>query len=119
MTDFGERLKMYRTNAGIGLREFARRLKITSAYVCRVEKGRDNPPSVELLERMEAELGLKAGTLVAEAKKVPSDFVEAFTKNDENTEMLPRFMRLVKSGKLKRSDWERILEETENCTKGK
>jgi len=110
---FGEYLRMRRKTAGIGLREFARRLDVSSAYICRVEKDRDYPPSAEMLEKMEDVLELPRGTLVAEAKRIPSDFVKAFTKNKENTEMLPRFMRIVSNKKLSKEDWERILSAAE------
>jgi len=106
---FGDRLRMYRLKADISLREFARKLGVSSAYICRIEKNRDYPPSVELLEKMEKVLGLGPGTLVAEANKVPSDFLKVFTENKENTEMLPRFMRIVSKKKLTKDDWERII----------
>ncbi len=110
---FGERLRMYREDASIGLREFARKLGVSSAYICRVEKDRDYPPSAEMLEKMEDIFELPRGTLVAEAKRVPSDFVKAFTKNKANTEMLPRFMRIVRDKKLTKEDWERIISAAE------
>ncbi len=110
---FGDRLRMHRIEAGIGLREFARKLGVSSAYICRVEKDRDYPPSAQMLEKMEDLLELPRGTLVAEAKRVPSNFVKAFTKNKENTEMLPRFMRIVSEKKLTKEDWERIISAAE------
>jgi transcriptional regulator with XRE-family HTH domain len=107
---------MCRKDAGIGLREFARKLGVSSAYICRVEKDRDYPPSAKMLEKMEDILELPRGTLVAEANKVPSDFVKAFTKNKENTEMLPRFMRIVNDKKLTKEDWDRIIEAAKGET---
>jgi transcriptional regulator with XRE-family HTH domain len=106
---FGEFLRMKRNEAKIGLREFARRVGVSPAYVSRIEHGRDNPPKIETLEKMEKVLGVTPAELVAMANEVPSDFVKAFTRSKVNREMLPQFMRVVRDGKLTKEDWEKLI----------
>jgi len=107
---FGALIKGLRLKKGMSLREFARRIEVSPAYVSRIERGRDNPPSVEILERMEDALGVDRGTLLAEAGKLPSDFVDVFTESDANREMMPLFMRTVQGADLSTEDWAKLIQ---------
>ena len=46
---FGATLRMLRLDAGIGLRELAARIGVSSAYLSRVEHGRDPAPTPDRL----------------------------------------------------------------------
>jgi transcriptional regulator with XRE-family HTH domain len=106
---FGSFLRGCRAEKKMTLRKFAEEVRVTPAYISRIETGRDGPPSSEILERMEDVLDLRRGTLFAKAKEAPREFIEAFTKNQISEEMLPRFMREVQKTDLSEEDWEEII----------
>lgn len=62
----GERLREARLTSGLTLQELAMRTGCTKGYLSQIETGRrDSPPSRSLLEKLEASVGLEAGTLTA------------------------------------------------------
>ncbi len=106
---FGAFLRSSRLDKKMTLREFAKAVEVTPAYISRIETGRDGPPSSGILEKMEDVLKLRRGTLFAAAKEAPREFIEAFTKDQVSKEMLPRFMRAVQKTDLSEEDWEEII----------
>jgi len=61
---FGAALRMLRHEAGVGLRSLAKQVGVSSAYLSRVETGRDPPPTPERLEAIGAALDVPAAVLV-------------------------------------------------------
>jgi len=110
---FGDFLKRERMRAGLGLRQFAREIEVTPAYISRIERGRDNPPSAEILSRMESTLRITPGSLFVRARKVPPEFLDVFTKSDVNQQMLPMFMRSVIDAELTVDDWAKLIKTVE------
>ncbi|MGV3621932.1 MAG: helix-turn-helix domain-containing protein [Archangium sp.] len=67
---FGATLRMMRLESGIGLRELAGRLGVSSAYLSRVENGLDAAPTPARLEDMARELRVPATLLMDLAQRV-------------------------------------------------
>lgn len=61
---FGSTLRLLRVNAGLSLRALSRQVGVSSAYLSRVENGRDPVPTPDRLAAIAGALGLPAETLV-------------------------------------------------------
>jgi nitrogen PTS system EIIA component len=66
----GATLRLLRVESGMGLRAFARRLGVSSAYLSRVENGVDGAPTPERLEAMARALEVPATVLLDLAHQV-------------------------------------------------
>ncbi len=64
----GEELKRARDEAGLNQEEVAHRANIDRSYLSQLENGRKSP-TLELLFRVCAALGIKASTLVARVER--------------------------------------------------
>jgi len=64
MSHVGSSLRRLRLESGVSLRDLARRLGVSSAYLSRVENGLDAAPTPERLEAIATELGLPAAMLL-------------------------------------------------------
>ena len=76
---FGATLRLLRLESGLGLRDLARRLGVSSAYLSRVEHGLDSAPTPERLRAMAGELGVPAALLIDLARRVSpfvADYIE-------------------------------------------
>ena len=75
-SELGQLIRTTRTKQEIGLREFARRIGKSPAFVTQVECD-DEIPSVaeETLRRIADELGLEHGTLFVLSHRTPRDLV--------------------------------------------
>lgn len=51
-TEFGDLISEKRKKLGLKLREMAKDLGIVAPYLSDIEKGRRNPPNIEMLEKM-------------------------------------------------------------------
>ena len=56
--NFGEYLKQKRTEKGVNLRKLAGLLEIAPAYLSDIEKGKRNPPSLEIMNKIVETLDL-------------------------------------------------------------
>jgi len=92
---FGQLLRELRIrNKEYGsLREFARRVGLSPAYLSRIENGKEPPPSEAIIERLAEVLGANRYELFGYAGKVPSEFFETFRKNPKG---MASFMRRAK-----------------------
>ncbi len=66
----GATLKLLRLDAGLGLRDLARRIGVSSAYLSRVEHGIDPPPTSERLAAIARELEVPPALLVDAASRL-------------------------------------------------
>lgn len=76
---FGATLRLLRLESGLSLRDLARRLGVSGAYLSRVEKGLDAAPTPARLEAMARELGVPATLLMDLTHRVSPlvvDYVE-------------------------------------------
>jgi transcriptional regulator with XRE-family HTH domain len=75
---FGTELRSLRQAKGMGLRQFAREIPLTSGYQCNLEYGLVAPPSVSVIYRMAEVLEIPATHLLAKAGKLPPSTMLAF-----------------------------------------
>lgn len=68
--NFGATLRLIRLQSGLGLRDLARRLGVSSTYLSRVESGADPAPTPARLVNIARELGVPAPTLIEIARRV-------------------------------------------------
>jgi PTS system nitrogen regulatory IIA component len=70
---FGRMMRDARRKRGIGVRELARRLRVSDAYISRLELGRSSPPAPQRAVAIAAELGLDVDRFLAAAGHVAPD----------------------------------------------
>src|SRR4030042_2540518 len=88
------------------LREFARKVGLSPAYLSRIENQKEPPPSEIVVERLAEALGTDKYELFGYAGKVPTEFLEPFKKNPKG---VASFMRRVQEiGLESDSDWKDI-----------
>ena len=88
------------------LREFARKVGLSPAYLSRIENQKEPPPSEIVVERLAEALGTDKYELFGYAGKVPTEFLETFKKNPKG---VASFMRRVREiGLESDSDWKDI-----------
>ncbi|MFP2911823.1 helix-turn-helix domain-containing protein, partial [Pyxidicoccus sp. 3LFB2] len=66
----GATLRLLRVDAGVSLRDMARRIGVSSAYLSRVENGVDAPPTAERLAAIAHELDVPPALLMDVAQRV-------------------------------------------------
>ncbi len=88
------------------LREFARKVGLSPAYLSRIENEKEPPPSETVVERLAEALGADKYELLSYAGKVPTEFLETFKKNPKG---LASFMRRIQEvGLGSDSDWKEL-----------
>ena len=95
MTALGATLRRLRMESGLGLRDLARRLGVSSAYLSRVEHGLDAPPTPERLEAVAAELGVPPALLLEVGHRL-SPFVERYAEHEPQAAAL--FLAIARRG---------------------
>lgn len=76
---FGATLRLLRLQSGLGLRDLARRVGVSSTYLSRVENGLDPAPTAARIEHLARELGVPGTLLLDLAHRVSplvSDYLE-------------------------------------------
>ncbi|AKF07808.1 Transcriptional regulator, XRE family protein [Sandaracinus amylolyticus] len=91
----GTTLRRLRLESGVSLRDLARRLGVSSAYLSRVEHGLDAAPTPERLEAIASELGLPASLLLEVGHRV-SPFVERYLEHEPQA--APLFLEIAARG---------------------
>ena len=111
---YGDFIKRHREQKGLYLREVARLLGLSPAYICDMEKNRRNPLYNDKLYKLSAILGLTQDEeyrlfdySARELHKVPYDIKDIFY--NEAGDMCRRALRLTKKGILTIKEWERLL----------
>ena len=88
------------------LREFAKKVGLSPAYLSRIENGKEPPPSEGVVEKLAEALGADKYELFSYAGKVPTEFLETFKKNPRG---MASFMRRVKEVGLEANhEWEEL-----------
>ena len=91
----------------MGLRTAAERLRISPAYLSRVERGKERPPRPELVKRMAALLGGSPDLLFRLAESTEPDLAEYI----HLVPNVPEFLRTARELKLISEDFEALIEE--------
>jgi len=88
------------------LRDFAKKVGLSPAYLSRIENEKEPPPSEAVVERLAEALGTDKYELFSYAGKVPTEFLETFKRNPRG---VASFMRRVQEVGLESdSDWKEI-----------
>lgn len=88
---FGRMMREARRQKGIGVRELARRLRVSDAYVSRLELGRSSPPAPQRAVAIAAELGLDVDRFLAAAGHVAPDVKAILLARPELAQVLREF----------------------------
>ncbi|WP_257458219.1 helix-turn-helix domain-containing protein [Archangium lipolyticum] len=91
----GATIRLLRVDAGLSLRDLARRIGVSSAYLSRVENGLDAAPTPERLAAIARELGVPPTLLVDVAHRV-SPFVAHYLEQVPGAGML--FLEMARRG---------------------
>lgn len=91
----GATLRLLRVDAGISLRDLARRIGVSNAYLSRVEHGLDAPPTAERLSAIARELDIPLTLLLDVGQRV-SPFLASYL--DEVPEAGTLFLEIARRG---------------------
>jgi transcriptional regulator with XRE-family HTH domain len=93
--EFGRRVRRRRQELDIGLRELARRVGLSPAYLSMVERGELPPPAEEKVVSLARELKFDADALLASAGRVADEVSELVRAHaDELPELIRRWPKL-------------------------
>ena len=67
---FGQTLRVLRTTAGLSLRELARQIEVSAAYLSQVETGKVPPPLPRRIRAIESSLGVPEGYLLSSTHRL-------------------------------------------------
>jgi transcriptional regulator with XRE-family HTH domain len=79
----------------------AQRIGLSRTYMCRIETGRESPPSADRVEQIASELGYPADDLLMRAGKPPRELAEMWLRSRAGRE----FFRTAQRMKLSEDDW--------------
>ena len=110
---FPERLRELRKAARLSQRALAEKVGVDFTYLSKIENGRVEPPSENVLQRIAKELAGELGMdeielsdeLITLAGKIPSDLAETLSRNPE----VIRFLRSVGDDVRSPDDWRRLF----------
>src|SRR4030065_1222686 len=107
---FGQVIRELRVNHKdySSLREFARKIGVSPAYLSRIENQKEPPPSETVVEKVAEALGADKYELFSYAGRVPTEFLETFKKNPR---AMASFMRKAQESGLKTDNEWKELEE--------
>ncbi len=91
----------------LSLRRFAVQLDIAAAYLSKIESNLDRPPSAEVVEKMAEILELDRNELLRLANRIPTEFEEAF-KRDQRA---PDFMRVAMRSGYSPEELEELIQK--------
>ena len=104
---FGETIREMREAQELGLRMAAGCLRVSPAYLSRIERGKERPPKPELVKRMATLLGGDPDLLFRLAESTDPDLAEYI----HLTPNVPEFLRTAKAMDLTSEDFEVLIEE--------
>lgn len=109
---FGQVIRQLRIEKRLSLRELATRVGIDFTYLSKVENGKADPPSDDVINRMSWELGYDSEQLLALAAKVSKPSIRAAVVRDPRAGVL---FRKLQSGNLTREQITKMLSVIEEA----
>lgn len=104
----GQRIRRLREEKNMGLRETAKMIGISPAYLSRIETNEEKtPPGEEVLRKLAQLLNDDIDELMSLAGRVPAD-VKKFIAKDPG---LPQFLRTVRELGYSAGDLQRLLQK--------
>src|SRR3990170_8301255 len=99
------------------LRDFARKVGLSPAYLSRIENGKEPPPSESIVEKIAYALGADKYELFSCAGRVPTEFLETFKKNPRG---VASFMRKAQESGLETdNEWKELEDRILRVKKSK
>ena len=103
---FGEHIRHWREERGIGLRRFAKAVGVSPTFVSKMERGQGPFPGEATLGTMAAFFGTNSDALFAMADKVASDVLAIITKE-------PAYARFLRAhAHLTKDQWETLTKSS-------
>ena len=104
----GQRIRRLRDEKDLGLRETAKKVGISPAYLSRIETNEEKtPPGEKVLKGLAEVLDDKIDLLMSLAGRVPADVKEFIAKDPG----LPQFLRSVRERGYSAEDLQRLLQK--------
>lgn len=113
--DLGTLIRNKRIEAGLTLDEVAGQVGYSKPYLSTIETGKvKNPPSVDLLEKLEKVLAFEMGSLVslASMERIPEDMRRNLENSQYENERLRTLLKTMLSNKQYSKDVSRLLDES-------
>ena len=104
---FGETIRGMREAQKLGLRHTAERLGISPAYLSRIERGKERPPSPDVVKRIAQLLGGDPDVLFRLADSTDPDLAEYM----HHVPKIPEFLRTAKELGLESADFDELIAE--------
>ena len=98
----GRIIRNKREELSLTLDEVSRRVGFSKPYLSTIETGKvKNPPSDELLKKLERSLGFEPGLLlhIAHMERMPSDIRQAYESQEAENEKLRKFIKRLMESK--------------------
>ncbi len=80
---FGQALKIFRTAAGLGLRELARRIGVSPSYLSQIENGKLKPPPAERIAQIAREIQISSRVLLELTERTKPEVLEYLHERPE------------------------------------
>jgi transcriptional regulator with XRE-family HTH domain len=101
---FGKKLRDFRVDSEIGLRELARLINKSPGYLSDVEHGHVPPPSEEVILKIADVLQADKNELLMAAKKMDPELSNFVALEPQAAD----FLRMAKNKGFEREDWEKL-----------
>jgi transcriptional regulator with XRE-family HTH domain len=92
MKNFGETLRELRTAQNLGLRETALQVDISPAYLSRIERGKESPPSPSIIQSLARILAADPDVLFRLAATTDPGITEFLVASPKTTVLLREIM---------------------------
>jgi HTH-type transcriptional regulator, competence development regulator len=106
MNKFGEVLRDLRVAQDLGLRETAVKVGISPAYLSRIERNKEKPPSAEVIKSLAKALAADPDVLFRLSSSTDPELAELINDQPE----LSQLLRTIKELKLTAKEIERLSE---------
>ena len=102
---FGEHIRQWREERGVGLRRFAKAIGVSPTFVSKMERGTGPLPGEKTIRKMAAYFGKNPDELLAMADKVAADVPAIIIKQ-------PAYARFIReNAHLTKEQWQALMQE--------
>lgn len=113
MKNFGETIRELRLAQDLGLRETAGMVKISPAYLSRIERGKERPPRPEIIKKLANLLAADPDVLFRLSSSTDPELVDFL---HEQPEML-NFLRFLKEKQFSEKEIRQLFKMAESLKK--
>jgi transcriptional regulator with XRE-family HTH domain len=101
---FGEHIRMWREERGVGLRQFAKAIGVSPTFISKMERGLGPLPGEMIIRKMADFFGKNPDELLALADRVASDVLAIIIRE-------PAYARFIReNAHLAKEQWETLAE---------